>query len=139
MDRRDFLTLKKNSGHSAPVSADNVRGIQSGLTPYSGPWTNNEIAHLLKRTMFGAARADIDYFRGLTMSQAVDELLNTLGSLPPPPLKNYDNSDIPATDPDYGIAQWTTWVNTVSDDGTVNFHRRQSLCRPVRPQCCWHR
>lgn len=127
MDRRDFLTLNKNTGHSAPVSADNIRGIQSGLTPYSGAWTNNEIAHLLKRTMFGAAKPDIDYFRGLTMSQAVDELLNTVGPLPTPPLKNYDNSDIPATDPDYSVAQWTTWVNSISDDGTVNFHRRQSL------------
>jgi hypothetical protein len=26
----------------------------SGLAPYTGAWTNKEVVHLLKRTMFGA-------------------------------------------------------------------------------------
>ncbi len=127
MDRRDFLTLKKDSGIPVPVSVDNIRGIQSGLNPYGGAWTTKEISHLLKRTMFGAAKADIDYFRGLTMSQAVDELLNTVGVLSPPPLKNYDNTDTPAGDQDLGVPQWSTWINTITDDGGVNYRRRQSL------------
>jgi uncharacterized protein (DUF1800 family) len=128
MDRRDFLTLKKNTGKPIVVSPDNIRGITSGIAPYSVPWTRKEIAHLLKRTMFGAAKADIDYFTGLSVGQAVDELLNTVTPLPATaPLKNYDNSDVPSTDPDYGVAQWSTWVNTISDDGGVNFRRMQSL------------
>ncbi|MEI9909917.1 MAG: hypothetical protein WDO71_09750 [Bacteroidota bacterium] len=34
----------------------------SGLAPYAGSWTTNEVTHLLKRTMFGAKKADVDYF-----------------------------------------------------------------------------
>lgn len=131
MDRRDFLTLKKNSSDPMPDSVEGIRGIQSGLNPYAGPWTTKEIAHLLKRTMFGAAKADIDYFKGRSMSQAVDELINTVGPVPPLPLKNYDNSDIPAGEPDLAVPQWSTWVNTISDDGSVNFRRMQSL------KCWW--
>lgn len=126
MDRRDFLTLKKNRYVPAPVSVENLRGITSGLNPYSGPWTTKEIAHLLKRTMFGAAKADIDAFRAISASQAVDILL-TDSPIPTPPIKYWDNSDIPSTDPDYGVAPGTTWVNTYSGDGSANFRRLNSL------------
>ena len=73
MDRRDFLTARRSK---KPVVAAQSRNISSGLNPYSGPWTENEIIHLLKRTMFGARKADVDYFRTRSVSQAVDELLN---------------------------------------------------------------
>lgn len=126
MDRRDFLTLRKSKSNPVPPTFDGVRGITSGLNPYSGAWTNKEVAHLLKRTMFGATKADIDYFKTLTPSQAVDALLN-MGNAPQPPVKNYDNTDISSTDPDYGIAQGATWVNTYSDDGAANGKRLASL------------
>jgi len=60
MDRRDFLTARRKKA-PAILSAQNFR-TQSGLTPYVGPWTRNEVQHLLKRTMFGSTKADIDYF-----------------------------------------------------------------------------
>src|SRR5690349_23117238 len=99
MDRRDFLTLKKKAGEPRPIAPDNIRGITSGLAPYAGPWTRKEISHLLKRTMFDAAKADMDYFATRSMSQSVDELLNTAGTLQPPPLKNYNNGEVPPADP----------------------------------------
>lgn len=49
----------------------------AGLNPYAGAWTVNEVSHLLKRTMFGARKADIDYFLARTPDEAVEELLNT--------------------------------------------------------------
>ena len=64
MDRRDFLTAKRKKTPAASQQAS--RNITSGINPYSGPWTENEIVHLLKRTMFGAKKADVDYFRSLT-------------------------------------------------------------------------
>ena len=51
------------------------RGLESGLMDYSGNWTQNEVSHLLKRTMFGAKKSDVDYFLQLSCSEAVDELL----------------------------------------------------------------
>lgn len=120
MDRREFFTLKRKTTPSSPAPFGGLRQITTGLTPYTGPWTTSEVAHLLKRTMFGAKKADIDFFRGMSMSQAVDTLLNVPATLPAPPVKNYDNSDIPAADPDYAIPQGATWVNTQSEDGDVN-------------------
>jgi uncharacterized protein (DUF1800 family) len=126
MDRRDFLTLRKNRYVPAPQSVDNLRGITSGLNPYSGAWTTKEVAHLLKRTMFGAAKADIDYFKSMSVSQAVDALLGT-SPTPAPPVKEYDNNNIPSSDPDFAIAQGATWVNTYTNDGTANAKRIASL------------
>lgn len=126
MDRRSFLTLKKNAVPVSVSTPPSLRGITSGLNPYAGPWTTDEVVHLLKRTMFGAKKSDIDFFKGMSMSQAVDALLVDAAA-PAPPVKHYDNSDIPGGDPDLGVAQGTTWVNTSSIDGTVNAHRLESL------------
>jgi len=126
MDRREFFTLKRNAKASSPKPYAGLRQIYSGLTPYSGTWTRKEVAHLLKRTMFGAKKADVDHFLAMSPSAAVDELLNVPTGLPAPPLKNYDNMDIDATDPDTGVAAGTTWVNTVST-GSADGKRVNSL------------
>lgn len=111
MDRRAFLTLSPNSKQqpkpvqqqvSSPVSTARVAG---GIGVYGGEWTANQVTHLLKRTMFGATRADIDYFKGLTMSAAVDTLINAAYTAPAPPVNNY------GTDPT-GIAAGAPWVNS---------------------------
>ena len=127
MDRRTFLMVPKQAGCDADTSFPGIREIYSGLTPYSGPWTTSEITHLLRRTMFGAVKADVDYFRGRSVTTTVDELLTTPTSLPSPPLKNYDNTNIPANDLEYSVADGTTWVNNNSTDGTANSRRINSL------------
>lgn len=125
MDRREFVTAKKKT---APVRTHETKETArtfSGLTPYNGPWTSNEVIHLLKRTMFGSTPDDINYFLGLGMSQSVDTLLTVSATPPAPPVKNYNNNNIPATDPDYNIPMGQTWVtiNTTDADG----QRRNSL------------
>ena len=129
MDRRAFLTARRQRIVTPSFTAipPHTRGIQSGIAPYSGPWGTRQVAHLLKRTMFGSKKTDIDYFRNLTPSQAVSELLNVSAVAPAPPLKNYDNTNIPATDPDYNIPQGQTWVNINTNDGNVNSRRVSSL------------
>lgn len=98
----------------------------SGLTPYSGPWTENEVTHLLKRTMFGAKLADIAYFKSKTLATAVAELLTPASTSPPPPVKEYTTSTT-ATTPDSNIAQGAVWVNDPNTDGAVNSQRRASF------------
>ena len=123
MDRRDFLTAKRRK---KPAASEQVsRNITSGINPYSGQWTDNEIVHLLKRTMFGAKKADVDYFKTRSMSQAVDELLNPAAPQPAPPIKEYATSTQPGT-PDANIAMGSTWVNDINNDGTVQSQRRAS-------------
>ncbi len=119
MDRKDFLTAKRKATPvQTPKSTENFRTF-SGLNPYNGSWTANEVAHLLKRTMFGATPDNINFFLGMTMSQAVDQLLTIPATPPAPPVKNYSNTNIPATDPDFNIPMGQTWVtiNTTDADG----------------------
>ncbi len=103
--------------------------LQSGITPYLGAWTKNEVIHLLKRLMFGAVKEDVDYFSTLTYYQAVSELLNTVNPNPGKPLKTYtsDTVSTPANDPDWSIAVGSTWVNTPTNSGSINSNRVSSL------------
>ncbi len=127
MDRRDFLTARRSTKAVTvkPVveSASPARTL-SGINPYTGPWTVNEVIHLLKRTMFGAKKGDVDFFKAMSMSQAVDYLLNVsvAQTQPAPPVKTYNNSTDPA-DPDNAIAVGQTWVNTNTNDGGINSNR----------------
>jgi uncharacterized protein (DUF1800 family) len=128
MDRRDFLTAgkaKKKNPSTAPVTSFSPYRTFSGINTYTGVWSTNEVIHLLKRTMFGAKKADVDYFLGKTMSQAVDELLTPTAPDPAVPVKEYATS-ANATTPDTNVIQGTTWINDFNSDGTVQSQRRSS-------------
>jgi uncharacterized protein (DUF1800 family) len=127
MDRKAFLdvgsTVNVNTIQSTPRG--NAR-LLSGIQPYSGPWTSTEVLHLLRRTMFGARKADVDFFAAMSMNQAVDYLLTVPSSPPAPPLKTYASSTT-VGDPDAAIPAGSTWVNINTTDGGINSQRRQSL------------
>lgn len=116
MDRKDFLTARKPKTIPAPAARFRT---YSGINPYSGPWTRNEVQHLLKRTLFGSKKVDIDYFLTRTPDQAVDELLNSVAPLPLPPVNDYTTADT--------VAPGATWINTPVSDGTLNSNRRASF------------
>jgi uncharacterized protein (DUF1800 family) len=123
MDRRDFLTAKKKKASpDIKFTATQTFRTTSGTNEYTGLWTKNEIQHLLKRTMFGSTKADIDYFLTKTMAQAVDELTNPVAPLPTPPVNDYS----PGT-ADPNVAAGATWVNNPTTDGTLNSLRRSSF------------
>lgn len=122
MDRRDFLTARRRH---KPAQQTAFR-TTSGIGPYTGQWTEQEIIHLLKRTMFGARKTDVDYFKTKTLNQAVDELLNPTAPDPAPPVKEYATSTTPGVNADGNIAQGSTWVNDINNDGTVQSQRRAS-------------
>jgi uncharacterized protein (DUF1800 family) len=124
MERRAFLQSKiPSSIPAAPVPAPPPNG---GLTAYSGAWTENEVIHLLKRTLFGATRSDIDYFKSRTFQQSVDEILNPTAQLPDPPVKEYATPTNAVT-PDTNISQGSSWVFDPNTDGTVNSLRIASF------------
>lgn len=123
MDRREFFALKPKANTPATTPFGGLRQITTGLNPYAGPWTVNEVVHLLKRTMFGAKKSDIDFFLPLGMNAAVDALLNVPATVPAPPVKGYTNEDINPADPDYALPMGATWVNTHSGDGQANYNR----------------
>ncbi len=121
MDRRGFLSARKKKTIT-PVTPSLAFRTQSGLNPYSGAWTKNEVQHLLKRTMFGSTRSDINYFLGRTIEQAVEELLSPASPLPLPPVNDYSPGR-----PDPSVPAGATWVNAPSNDGGINGSRRNSF------------
>ncbi|MEO7394615.1 MAG: DUF1800 domain-containing protein [Chitinophagaceae bacterium] len=127
MDRREFLKgRKKKDSQGSDIDYSQDFRTESGITAYTGSWTEQEVIHLLKRTMFGAKKADITYFKNKTMNQAVDELLNPTALPPSPPLKEYVTTTNIGTTPDGNILQGTTWINDINNDGTVQSQRRAS-------------
>ncbi len=132
MDRRAFFTApfkEKDKGEKEIVVTHkkSLRDVTSTLDPYVGTWGRNEVMHLLKRTMFGAKVEDVNYFMSRTLGQTVNQLLTPTAATinPAPPLKDYSDPTGAGNTPD-GVTAGTTWVNTVSIDGTVNGLRRGS-------------
>ncbi len=126
------LDLKNNTQPLLPVNPTQ-EGMppfapppSGGLAAYNGAWTENEVIHLLKRTLFGASRADITYFKTKSFQQSVDELLNPTVPLPDPPVKEYV-TPTNALNPDNNVARGDNWVLDTNTDGTVNSLRRASF------------
>ena len=110
MTDTDYATIETSS---PPIS---------GLAPYTGAWGNDQVVHLLKRTMFGATKADVDHFAALTLTATITELLTS--STPTQlPLNNYSGN---ANYPDVNAALGQTWVNAAYDGNLVGV-RRNSL------------
>lgn len=115
IDRRSFFTASaQNLGDILAIpDVNQVQEVQkkqriltTGLAPYAGTWDKKQVRHLLKRTLFGVSQQDLQNFSGMTASQVVDALLNP-GSMPNPPINNYNNRNY--TDPD--VPAGSTWVN----------------------------
>jgi uncharacterized protein (DUF1800 family) len=125
MDRRGFIR------ELVPVAEKQTNQqffsrTQSGLNPYTGTWGDEELLHLLRRTLFGAKRSDLAYFRGRTIDQVVDELLNPTAPAPAPPIKEYANPTTVGVNVDTAVLQGSTWVNNINNDGTIQSLRRAS-------------
>jgi uncharacterized protein (DUF1800 family) len=108
MNRRELLTLDIPTKRKGQDFSHTER-TQSGLNPYSGPWTIAEVKHLLRRGMFGATKADVDYFVSAGMANSIAELL-TPAAVPSPPLYTYTAE---YNDPNVPFGQ--TWVNAPFD------------------------
>ncbi len=95
------------------------------LSPFSGVWNEEMAKHLLRRSMFGAKKKDIDAFLKLGLTKSIEKLLDDSVQLPSPPVKEYSTAN--ATVPDSTISQGQTWVNDPSADGSINSLRRASF------------
>jgi uncharacterized protein (DUF1800 family) len=85
-----------------------LRKIITGTTPYAGVWERDQVKHLLRRTLFGATKAEIDLFSTMTMNEAVDFILSVPATLPDPPINHYSTDP---TLPDAEVPYGQTWIN----------------------------
>lgn len=61
--------------------------LSGNLTPYNGPWTRAQAAHLLRRVTFGARKDQMDQLLNAgSAGAAVDLVLDLPANLPPPPV-----------------------------------------------------
>jgi uncharacterized protein (DUF1800 family) len=97
-------------------------GSTSGIQEYTGTWDTPQVVHLLKRTVFGATQADVNYFKGLSMSDAVDQILTPTAAPTSQPLNNY-GTDVT------GVAAYATWIGTglLYQDANLNANRLASM------------
>jgi uncharacterized protein (DUF1800 family) len=113
--------------YSESKTTARVGPVTSGLTAYTGTWTINEAAFLLRRTQFGFKKADADSFVTLGMNAAVNTLLNFTNTPPSPPINNYQPTFADENNLSYG-SDWTQNFFTGSSIGnTTNSHRTRSL------------
>ncbi len=89
------------------------RSLATGLTPYSGEWTDVQAAHLAKRTLFGVRKTDLRTALDLGLSGSVDELLK-VGVVPAPPVNDYNNAADGIEDPDVPFGE--TWIHAAHAD-----------------------
>lgn len=104
--------------------------VTSNLTPYTGTWSEWEAAHVLRRVGFGAKRSETDWMLTMTVSNAIDAILNTSAPANPSPTPlNYYQNTLPDSGGILLGDSWTsnnlTYVNT--NDGTNNAYRQYSL------------
>jgi len=115
-------TLQKGRLQQVNTAAAKGR-LSTGVTPYTGTFTEDQLRHLLRRTLFGFRKTEFDAFKGMTASQVVDLLLTTSTTAPVPPVNNYNSGNY--TDPN--VPAGSTWVNASFTDGTANALRNFSL------------
>ena len=101
MNRRAFLRTRRAA---RPAPAPRGHAALADLAPYAGPWTAREAAHLVRRTHFGASRADVvaALVRG-GAGRAVDAIVDAALARPLP--------DAPR------------WAGSVTNDGGANTER----------------
>lgn len=130
--RKDFLDItKKESGipenpyidPSNKILPRHLQKTSTGINAYQGIWSEVQISHLLRRTLFGASKGDIDFFKTMSLVQTVDYLLTLPTNAPAPPLNHY-GYNVNQADPD--VPNGTTWVNAPGNPN-LNGARIQSL------------
>lgn len=100
-----------------------IPSVTTSLKKYKGKWAHPEVKHLLKRTLFGAGKEDIDHFASGSLKHAIKELLNTTEPVPAPPVNNYNDDKYT----DEEIQPGVTWITATKLSGMNSGRRRNSF------------
>jgi uncharacterized protein (DUF1800 family) len=103
-----------------------------GIAPYTGTFGTSELTHLLKRTLLGVGKADLDALKGKTLTEVVDSLIKEPATVPTPPVRTYSArtlSDGSKVDDPHAVLG-ETWVGksvAYLTNGNFDGDRRTSL------------
>lgn len=98
----DLQEIKEIGRHLA--MPEGATQTHTGLQPYSGAWGYAQAKHLLKRTMFGSTKADINHLLTLSFQDAVQLVLSP-STVPPTPIVNNYFAANPVPDPNVAPGQ----------------------------------
>ena len=119
--------IKNKDTKDVQQEIERIGIINSGLNPYTGIWSISQAIHLLRRTGFGHKKADVDTLLNLSLSNAVNLILNVNTAAPSPPINFYNNLEPDENGLAYG-ADWTNNAFTGEDIGNdSNGYRTASL------------
>ena len=131
MNRRALLSFAPAAPADAPTSgpgetvspyANKTLPMRSSaattLAAYTGPWGTAEASHLLRRTLFGPTRTEVQAAAANGLAATLDTLLTVPAALPAPPLN--------VSTKDTSVAIGQTWVGQPFDQ-TLEGVRRASL------------
>lgn len=107
MKRREFLNELVTKEKSFVKGSEDIQ-INGNLDEYKGEWNSQAASHLLKRTLFGFKKSDLDTALSFSsLSDCVDELVKVDNTEDQPPIKFFDNGMY--EDP---VALGETWINS---------------------------
>lgn len=108
MDRRSTLEvlLTGKVASKRKVSKSSFLG-NGGLEPYTGPWTTETAAHLLRRTTFGPTQSEIAESVSLGLNGTVIKLFESQ-AMPAPPINH-----LATNDPNVALGE--TWIDAPYD------------------------
>jgi uncharacterized protein (DUF1800 family) len=87
--------------------------LNTGLAEYSGEWNKDTVLHLLRRTLFGVKKKELDEFSALSMQEAVSKVL-VQSVFPAVPVNDYNSAEDGIADPH--IAFGETWIEAPHGD-----------------------
>lgn len=100
-----------------------IPSVTTSLKKYKGKWGRAEVKHLLKRSLFGAKKEDIDHFASKSLRHTIHRLLHTEEPIPVPPVNNYNDDKYTDEEIQPGI----TWITATKVSGMNGFRRRNSF------------
>jgi len=126
MQRRQFIrrlaansnspTVEKSFQKAVqPTASTRTFGVNSGINPYTGAWTETEMIHLLRRVTFGASKSSVDEIKGMSVSAAVDYLIDNPVQPSTTPVNNYTAGGAADTG---GVPFGSSWVTAGLPDPT---------------------
>lgn len=106
MKRREFVSsLLRNKNQN--INSNEGIQIDGDLKEYSGEWNSTIASHVLRRTLFGFRKSDLNKALSFSnLSQCVDELIKVDNFQDDPPIKFFDNGQYNDT-----VSVGETWIN----------------------------
>lgn len=122
MNKRQFLKAFAGKKEQTPGNQRSSNASSISLSPYTGPWSFAQAAHLLRRTTFGPTMANINEAVGMGLNGTVSHL-TAEKAMPEPPIYMEETVDPFAQKGE----TWINWAVPTNLSTQLNAPRRRSL------------